>query len=144
METLKILFLNLREYLQLYMKRILIILLFLQFGPGLAQDDFLAKQYYSDGDFKKAVVFYERLVTKNPRRADYAEGLIGCYQQLERFGDAREFLSKKLSEPNAHPTFYVELGYNYTLQQLPEKAAENYDKAIAKIEENPNYGYVIG
>jgi len=126
------------------MKRILIILFFLQFGPGLAQDDFLAKQYFNDGDFKKAVIFYERLVAKNPGRADYSEGLIGCYQQLERFGDAREFLLKKLSEPNAQPTFYVELGYNYTLQQLPEKAAENYDKAISKIDENPNYGYVIG
>src|SRR5690606_32729736 len=144
METLKILFLNLREYLQLYMKRILIILLFLQFGPGLSQDDFLAKQYFNDGDFKKAVVFYERLVAKNPGRADYSEGLIGCYQQLERFGDAREFLQKKLSEPNAHATFYVELGYNHTLQQLPEKAVENYDKALSKIRENPNYGYVVG
>ena len=32
------------------------------------QEDFLAKQYFADGDFEKAVVFYEKLVEKNPRR----------------------------------------------------------------------------
>ncbi len=126
------------------MKRALVILFFLQFGPLMAQDDFLAKQYYNDGDFEKAVVFYERLVAKNPGRSDYTEGLVGCYQQLERFGDAQEFLIKKLDEPNAQATLYVELGYNYTLQGLPEKAAENYNKAISKIDENPNFGYIIG
>ncbi len=126
------------------MKRVFVILFFLQFGSLIAQDEFLAKQYYSDGDFKRAVVFYERLIAKNPGRADYAEGLIGCYQQLERFGEAQEFLQTKLSEPNAQPVLYVELGYNYTLQQLPEKATENYDMAILKIDENPNYGYIIG
>lgn len=41
-----------------------------------SQEDFLAKQYFNDGDFKKAVVYYERLVKKNPRRTDYAEGLM--------------------------------------------------------------------
>ena len=35
-----------------------------------AQDDFLAKQYFADGDFEKAVVFYEKLIEKNPRRTE--------------------------------------------------------------------------
>ncbi|MCG2461569.1 hypothetical protein K8352_12480 [Flavobacteriaceae bacterium F89] len=126
------------------MKRLFVILIFFQLGSLMAQDDFLAKQYYEEGDFKKAVIFYERLVAKKPGRADYTEGLIGCYQQLERYNDARDFILKRLEDPNAQATLYVELGYNYTLQQQPVRASENYDEAISKIDQNPNYGYIIG
>ena len=61
-----------------------------------AQEDFLAKQYFGDGEFEKAVVFYEKLVEKNPRRTDYSEALIACYQQLERYEDAENFLLNKI------------------------------------------------
>ncbi len=111
---------------------------------SFAQEDFLAKQYFSDGDYDKAVVFYEKLVQKNPRRTDYGEGLVACYQQLERYVDAELFLLKKIEDTYAFPTFFIELGYNYTLQNQPEKAQEHYKKAIQKIDENPNFGYSIG
>ncbi|WP_245615864.1 tetratricopeptide repeat protein [Flagellimonas lutaonensis] len=110
----------------------------------MAQEDFLAKQYFNDGDYDKAVAFYEKLVKQNPRRTDYSEGLVACYQQLERFAEAEQFLLEKVQEPYAFPTFLIELGYNYTLQDQPEKAQEYYQKAIEKIEENPNFGYSIG
>ncbi len=110
----------------------------------IAQDDFLAKQYFNDGEYEKAVVFYEKLVKKNPRRTDYAEGLIATYQQLERYSDVEKFLLKKIDKGNAYPTLLIEFGYNYTLQNLPQKANEYYKKAIAVIDENPNLGYGIG
>lgn len=111
---------------------------------AFAQDDFLAKQYFNDGDYDKAVVFYEKLVEKNPNRGDYADGLIACYQQLERYTAAEKFLLEKIEEGDAYPTLYIELGYNYTLQNTPEKATEYYDKAVEKIDENPNFGYGVG
>ncbi|WP_216366668.1 tetratricopeptide repeat protein [Flagellimonas amphidinii] len=109
-----------------------------------SQEDFLAKQYFNDGDYEKAVVFYEKLAQKNPRRTDYAEGLVACYQQLELYGKAGSFLLEKIKEPYTFPTFFIELGYNYTLQDLPERSSEYYEQAIQKIDENPNYGYSIG
>lgn len=109
-----------------------------------AQEDFLAKQYFTDGDYEKAVVFYEKLVEKNPRRTDYAEGLVACYQQLERYEDAEIFLLQKIKDTYAFPTFFIELGYNYTLQDQAERATAYYDQAIQKIEENPNFGYSVG
>ncbi|MFK5972528.1 MAG: tetratricopeptide repeat protein [Flavobacteriaceae bacterium] len=111
---------------------------------AFSQDDFLAKQYFNDGDFDKAVVFYEKLVVKNPRRPDYIEGLIGCYQQLERYDEAEEFLLKEIDKRNTYPTWYIELGYNHTLQNAPIKATEYYNKAISSIDENPNFGYGLG
>ena len=112
--------------------------------PTEAQDDFLAKQYLNDGDYGKAVVFYEKLVAKNPRRTDFSEGLVTCYQQLERYDDAEAFLLEKVANDYAMPTFFIELGYNYTLQNQAEKANEYYEMAIDKISVNPNYGYAIG
>ncbi|QLG44850.1 tetratricopeptide repeat protein [Costertonia aggregata] len=123
---------------------ILFTLYFVFITPAAAQDDFLAKQYFTDGEYEKAVVFYEKLVQKSPRRTDYAESLVACYQQLERYTDAERFLLEKISRPNAYPTLYIELGYNYTLRNQPEKATQFYDEAIKKIDENPNFGYGIG
>ena len=103
-----------------------------------AQEDFLAKQYFQDGDYEKALVFYEKLVETNPRRTDYAEGLVACYQQLERYDEAEAFLLQKIEDSYAFPTFFIELGYNHTLKNEPEKANAYYDKAIQKIEDNPS------
>jgi len=89
-------------------------------------------------------VFYEKLAESNPRRTDYSEALVACYQQLERYTEAETFLLEKLQDPYAFPTFFIELGYNYTLQDQSENATEYYDKAIQKIDENPNYGYSVG
>lgn len=126
------------------MRRIFVLLIFLLLQTVAAQEDFLAKQYFADGDYEKAVVFFEKLVEQNPRRTDYTEGLVACYQQLERYSDAEGLLSKKIALGNVYPTFYIELGYNYALQDLEGKAKEQYDKAISIIDKNPNYGYGIG
>ncbi len=121
----------------------LLLILFVPFF-AFGQEDFLAKQYFNDGEYEKAVVFYEKLVQANPRRTDYGEGLIACYQQLERYQDAERYLLKELVGEMAYPTFYVELGYNYMLQNDPEKAEVQYQKALLKIDENTNYGYGVG
>lgn len=126
------------------LQRLLFLLLMVSSAIGWAQEDFLAKQYFQDGDYEKAVVFYEKLVETNPRRTDYAEGLVACYQQLERYDEAETFLLKKIEDSHAFPTFYIELGYNFTLKNEAEKANTYYDSAINKIEDNPNFGYSVG
>ena len=125
--------------------RSICLFLCLIFSVGIhSQEDFLAKQYFNDGEFEKAAVFYEKLVEKNPRRTDYSEGLVACYQQLERYDDAEDFLLKKIEQTYAFPTFFIELGYNYTLKKEQGKADSYYQQAIQKIEENPNFGYAVG
>jgi tetratricopeptide (TPR) repeat protein len=109
-----------------------------------AQEDFLAKQYFADGDFEKAVVFYEKLVEKNPRRTEYAQDLVACYQQLERYDDAGEFLKERLKDRKPYPTLLIDLGYNHALQEQSEMAQTYYNQALDIIPKNPNYGYAIG
>ena len=111
---------------------------------GFAQDDFLAKQYFADGDFEKAVVFYEKLVEKSPRRTEYVQDLVACYQQLERYQDAEDFLNQRLKDRNPYPTLLIDLGYNYQLQDNEQMAQTYYNKALDVIPKNPNYGYALG
>jgi tetratricopeptide (TPR) repeat protein len=126
------------------MKGFIFLIFFLSVLPCSAQDDFLAKQYFNDGQYEKALAFYERLVDQNPRNMDYAENMVRCYQQLEAYDKAESFLLNRLETGNAYPTIYIELGYNYRLQDNTEKANEYYEMALAAIEKNPNYAYGIG
>ena len=127
------------------MKVVLFLISFFSFQIALCQDDyFLGKQYLNDGDFDKAVIFFEKLTKDNPTRNDYAEDLIVCYQQLERYDDAEKLLQQKLTSDRAHPILLVEIGYNYTLQNKPDAAANYYKQALDVIEKNPNFAYSIG
>ena len=89
-----------------------------------AQEDLLARQYFGDGDFDKAVVFYERLVSENPRRTDFTERLIQCYQQLEQFNKAIDYLQARIDAGTAYPTLYIDMGYTYLLQGDSEQAEQ--------------------
>lgn len=126
------------------MKSVILFVCLLTALCGIAQDDFLAKQYFNDGEYEKALVFYEKLVDQNPRRMDFAENMIRCYQQLEYYEKAEGFLMGRLESGNAFPTIYIELGYNYRLQENTQQATVYYNKALEAIEKNPNYGYGIG
>jgi len=123
---------------------IIIFTAFLSLQSLAAQEDFLAKQYLNDGEYEKALVYYEKLVKKNASRADYLEALVACYQQLERYEDAENQLLKKVKDRRVQPAIYVELGYNATLKGDSLKSKGYYKKALKQIEKNANYGYRIG
>ena len=89
------------------MKKILILLLCLSMGGLFGQEDFLAKRYYEDGEFEKAVVFYEKLVSEDPRRTDYSEKLISCYQQLQEYDKAISYLRARIESGMAYPTLLI-------------------------------------
>lgn len=124
--------------------RLLFILFMVLTTVSWAQDDFLAKQYFADGEFEKAVVFYEKLVEKNPRRTEYVQDLVACYQQLERYSDAENFLKERLQDRSPYPTLLIDLGYNHGLQEQEEITVHYYEEALEIIDQNPNYGYALG
>nr|WP_239524859.1 hypothetical protein [Leptobacterium flavescens] len=122
-----------------------IILTFLFLGFQLsAQSDALARQYFEDGAFEKAALYYKKLYDKKPQRIDYLQYLVECYQQLEKYDQVEALLLPKVKLPNFSPSFLVELGYNYTLQRKEEEAHKYYEMAIARIDLNPGYAFVVG
>ena len=111
---------------------------------GFSQTDALAKNYFKHGEFEKSLRIYEKLLKENPYRLDYFMGVIQSYQQLEKFLEAENLIKSKLGNGRNFPQLYVELGYNYSLQNKLQLATLNYNKAITAIDENPHYSYNIG
>ncbi|WP_310991565.1 tetratricopeptide repeat protein [Aequorivita marina] len=126
------------------MRNILFILLIGISTACFSQSQTLAENYFDQGEFKKALSIYEKLSKKSPYRLDYFMGMIQANQQLENFSEAEELIQKKLESGRKYPQLYVELGYNFSLQNKPESATENYNKAIASLDENPNFAYNVG
>ena len=126
------------------MRNILIILFLFTVSASLAQSDALAKNYFEQGQFEKALRIYEKLNKESPYRLDYFMGMVQSNQQLEKFEEAERLIKHKLGNGRNYPQLYVELGHNYSLQNQPEQATLNYNKAIEAIESNPNYSYNIG
>ena len=126
------------------MRIFFIILFFLSATASFSQSDALAKNYFEQGQFQKALSIYEKLSKQNPYRLDYFMGAVQANQQLENFSEAEKLIKEKLGSGRNFPQLFVELGYNYSLQNKPELATENYNKAIASLDENPNFAYNVG
>ncbi len=126
------------------MRNILFILFLFTVAASYAQSDALAKNYFEQGQFEKSLRIYEKLNKESPYRLDYFMGMVQSNQQLENFTEAERLIKEKLDNGRNFPQLYVELGYNYSLQNQPELASLNYNKAIEAIETNPNFSYNIG
>ncbi|NLN26282.1 MAG: tetratricopeptide repeat protein [Bacteroidetes bacterium] len=124
--------------------RIILTVLFLSFFSwSQAQNPALAKNYFDQGEFDKALVSYRNLSNAQPGRIDYFLGMIHSLQQLENYEEAEKLMEARLRQQQRHPQLYVELGHNFALQNKEEKALENYQKAILAIEENEHAAYPI-
>jgi tetratricopeptide (TPR) repeat protein len=109
-----------------------------------AQEQQLAFQYLRNGDYEKAAALYKPLHEENPYNSIYLNYLIDCYQQLQQFDTANEVITKQINTLKNQQYLFIEIGYNYQLQYLPEKAEEFYKKALNAINETPNLGYIVG
>ncbi|RUT69684.1 tetratricopeptide repeat protein [Flavobacterium cupreum] len=125
------------------MKNIFIYILVLWSGFAFAQNEQLAQYYYDKGDFEKAKVSYEQLLSLAPSNTQYFLRTIDCYQQLQQFDIAQKAIQERYNRYK-QGVFLVELGYNFQLQKNESKAKNYYDQAIEKIRTNSNDVYGIG
>lgn len=113
---------------------------FLSFSQG--DEEQLAADYYKRGEFEKALISYQKLYDEEPNNYSYIFHLIKTHQELEQFDAAEALLISKM-KVYRNPSFVVELGYNFQLQDKMKKANECYDEALSKLEERPNYALLI-
>ena len=103
----------------------------------MAQNEQLAANYFEKGDFEKALVSYEELLSKQPGNSIFFQRTVECYQQLSQFEKAQSLIQNRLDKYK-QPNLYIELGFNSQLQKDEKNAVLNYDKALDKINENPS------
>lgn len=111
-----------------------------QFARG--QNPQLAKKYFDDADFDKAIYEYKLLVNKFPYRDAYVMALVKSYQALKKYDEANKLI--KQQHPKRKPQLYVFLGYNYQLQKDSLNAKKYYKKAIDLVAKKPQFVYSVG
>lgn len=109
---------------------------------SFAQNPTLAENYFSKGDFEKAVVLYQDLLKGQPSNSTYFQRLVDCYQQLEKFAESEKVIQTRLSQYK-QAGLIVELGYNAQLKKDESEAKKRYAEAISKIEQNPAEVYGV-
>lgn len=109
---------------------------------AFAQNEQLAANYFEKGDFEKALVAYEELLSKQQGNSIYFQRTVESYQQLSQYEKAGTLIQQRLDKYK-QPQLFVELGYNFQLQKDEKNATKNYDKAVEKINENPSNVYAI-
>jgi tetratricopeptide (TPR) repeat protein len=126
------------------MRNLIFLLLLVLGASAIAQSELLAKNYFNQGEYEKALTIYEKLYRQTPGRLDYLKALVESNQQLENFEESERLLNERLSSNGSLPQLYVDLGYNYSLQNLDIEASKNYDLAIEAVKSRPNYVFIIG
>ncbi len=126
------------------MRCFLFIALWLMAGCGLfAQTEQLAKNFFDQGEYKKALKVYERLYEQNPTNPVIFNGLVSSHQQLEEFEEAEKLLVERMNRSANNPSILIELGHNFELQENQQRAEQFYEEALQSIEGRPNYAYAI-
>lgn len=122
--------------------RPLFIILFFITTVVFSQSDLIAKEYFKNGEYEKALLEYKKLYAQSPSNINFINQIVSAHQQLEQYDEAETFLLQ-LMERVRYPAFFVELGYNYQLKNDLEKAQTNYGMALKSIDERPSNVFTV-
>lgn len=117
--------------------RFLLILCILISGSAISQNDIIAKEYFKNGEYEKALIEYKKLYSNATSNINYINQIISTHQELEQYDEAESFLQNLLERIN-YPAFIVELGYNYQLKNDLVNAQVYYKKALESIDTKPS------
>lgn len=102
--------------------------------------DQLANEYFINGEFDKAELYYEKLFNETPTQF-YFERLFDSYRAQSKFTEAEKLLKKQIRRNSSQTTLLLDLGQLYAAQNRQKEAQKEYDKALKELESNP--GLVI-
>ena len=110
-----------------------LLLLVLPFGL-MAQtdtDEQLAAQYFKNGEYDKAEVYYKKLF-KRYHDEFFFQYYIDCLLKLEDYKQAEKEVEKRIKR-EADPVLYVQLGYVYSSSGDDKKAQQSFVKAVQEL-----------
>jgi tetratricopeptide (TPR) repeat protein len=103
-------------------------------SPGQAQQKYkLANEYYNAGEYEKAATLYESLYAENPKNKTYFNWYIQCLMDLRLFEKASKSIQSELKKNPDDVSLYVTNGNLLERQGFPDKAKQEYQKAISSL-----------
>ena len=104
-------------------------------------DERLAAQYYSNKEFDKAVIYYEKLFDKSGS-ATYYIRLLNCFIELQEFKNGEKLIKREIKKNPYDLSYTVDLGFLYFKSGDANKQKQQYDKALKLL--TPNNDQIIG
>lgn len=107
----------------------------------LAQDDKteqLAMQYYSQGEFEKALALYEKLFNRNPDELNYYQHYFDCLLSTKDFKTAEKLAKKQVRRNPQELQYRVDVGRVFKTADEPDKAKKEFEGVIAAMSPDQN------
>ena len=95
-----------------------------------AQDEELAAQYYSQGEYDKAAALYKKLHRGKPESVYIYENYLECILALEDQKTAESVVEKMIKRNPGQMNYAVDLGYVYYFFKEDERAEDYFNKLI--------------
>ena len=105
------------------------------------QDINIAMNYYTSGDFEKAVLYFDKIYSNNKSSNIYQPYRISLIK-LDRFKDAEKLCKNQIKINPFQYGHLVELGRVYDIWGKTDKSSNYYNKAIDKIDKKTNYDQI--
>jgi tetratricopeptide (TPR) repeat protein len=103
----------------------------------VAQSDLqLAQYYYANGDFSKAITYYEKLYAKDPSKQVFLR-YVDCLFQTKDFKTAEKLYKRQLNSNRQDLDLKVSFGQFYEDINEPEKATVLYEDLIKNLPPSP-------
>lgn len=116
---------------------IILLILFSAVGFGQNNDLRLAEYYLNNGEYSKAVSYYEKVYSKQPSRRVY-DGYFETLKALDRTKDAEKLVKKQIKQEPFEYSHKIDLAELYEATEREDKASELYEELISELTPTTN------
>ena len=111
-------------------------------SPAFAQpgtDEQLAAQYFQQGEYERALLYYDKLYHQQPTEY-YYEQLFKCHVNLQHTEAAMKLAKDQARRNSGDPRYPIDMGSLYRAAGEDDKAAKEFDKGMKLM--RPDQGSV--
>lgn len=110
-------------------------------APVFAQagrDEALAKSYFENAEYEKALDLYYLLWEKNAQPHSFYQQLIKCYFALNKNDDAQKVIERQIKKYKDNPIYVIDLGIVLKRKNDLEGSKRQFEKAIKETRTTDN------
>ena len=95
----------------------------------------LAKQYFDQGNYRKAGEIYKNLYYKH-KSANYYQALMSCYIELNEINNGEKLAKNYLKKNSANASTLIDLGHIYKISGQEKKGRKIFLEVLSLLESN--------
>jgi tetratricopeptide (TPR) repeat protein len=106
------------------------------------QDLALADEYYEQGEYEKAVQYYEKIAKKNPSASYIYANYLDAMLRLEQLKDAEKYIERCLKDRPLDPKMNIDYAKLLLQKREDKKADKHFEEYINSIKSNSHLARV--